>query len=508
MGARPLSSITERLRHQRVPDSERGQVLVIFAGGLVLILLIAALVFDLGQALVDRRTEQNAADAAALAGARYIPTATGSYQGLCTARGGSITGNATYKQVNTACDVATQYLAADGLTATVTVKYPPGPESEFSGLPNNIEVQIDASRPSFFAGVIGIVTRHTGAIGVAANSSGYTLPYSLLSLDPTGCGSSKVTGGGTITVGGTIHVDSNCSSDAFLISGQGAVTAPSCDAVGTIQVSGGGTGCSIQNNGSQVLGDPLRELPVPSTPTSLGQIQIVAGTSNPKGGSGCGNYMDSSGNEKNPAVLTSTVTSPSTCTIQKNNTYRMYPGYYPGGLHINAGTIYMEPGIYVIGGGGLNIQGATLISTASGGTTLGGGVLIVDTTFRLPSFCSGGTTSGCVGNMDWSANGTTVELLPLQASAGTVYTNMLLFVDRQTSPYRPTLTLNGGSTVTSLTGTIYAPTTSVTLNGNGAASVASQLIAYDFVINGNTGNLDITYNSDQLFQLTGVGLVQ
>jgi hypothetical protein len=186
----------------------------------------------------------------------------------------------------------------------------------------------------------------------------------------------------------------------------------------------------------------------------------------------------------------------------------MYPGYYPGGLQFNAGTFYMEPGIYVIGGGGMTVNGATLMSTDAGGTTLGGGVLIVDTTFRLSSFCSGGTTTGCVGDMSWAANGTTVKLNPLQASAGTIYTNMLLFVDRQTSPTRPSLTLNGASTTTSLAGTIYSPTATITINGNAASSIASQLIAYDFVINGNTGNLNITYNSNQLFQLAGAGLVQ
>ena len=40
--------------------AERGQILVIFAGGFLLICLIAALVFDVGQNLLDRRAEQNA----------------------------------------------------------------------------------------------------------------------------------------------------------------------------------------------------------------------------------------------------------------------------------------------------------------------------------------------------------------------------------------------------------------------------------------------------------------
>jgi uncharacterized membrane protein len=52
----------------------RGQVLVVFAGGLVTILAIGALVIDLGFAFMIRRAEQNAADPGAIAAARYIRT--------------------------------------------------------------------------------------------------------------------------------------------------------------------------------------------------------------------------------------------------------------------------------------------------------------------------------------------------------------------------------------------------------------------------------------------------
>ena len=45
---------------------------MLFAGGLVALLLMAALAFDVGMMLVERRDQQNAADAAALAGARYV----------------------------------------------------------------------------------------------------------------------------------------------------------------------------------------------------------------------------------------------------------------------------------------------------------------------------------------------------------------------------------------------------------------------------------------------------
>src|SRR5439155_11744095 len=51
---------------------QRGQVLVIFAGGLVALLAIAALVIDIGFVFMIHRQEQNAADPGALAAARYI----------------------------------------------------------------------------------------------------------------------------------------------------------------------------------------------------------------------------------------------------------------------------------------------------------------------------------------------------------------------------------------------------------------------------------------------------
>src|SRR6476619_3025823 len=64
------TSIRSRSRSR---SGERGQMLVIFAGALILILAIGALVVDLGFVFMLRRQEQNAAGPAAVAAARYIP---------------------------------------------------------------------------------------------------------------------------------------------------------------------------------------------------------------------------------------------------------------------------------------------------------------------------------------------------------------------------------------------------------------------------------------------------
>ena len=61
----------------RMGRRDSGQVLVIFAGGLLTLLVIAALVIDLGFTMAIRRSEQDAADAGAIAAARFIRTGAG-----------------------------------------------------------------------------------------------------------------------------------------------------------------------------------------------------------------------------------------------------------------------------------------------------------------------------------------------------------------------------------------------------------------------------------------------
>ena len=56
----------------RSRDGERGQILVLFAGGLVALLLIVGLVVDGGTAFVNRRGGQNTADLGALAGTKKL----------------------------------------------------------------------------------------------------------------------------------------------------------------------------------------------------------------------------------------------------------------------------------------------------------------------------------------------------------------------------------------------------------------------------------------------------
>jgi hypothetical protein len=489
-----LSSTTEpRVR-------QRGQVLVLFAGGLVLIMAIAALVFDVGQNLLDRRTEQNVSDAAALAGARYVHTAAYTYHGGCASV------PAGMPAVTAACGLAADSGYVDGQGGrTVRIDLPPVVPSTFSGLPGYIEVQIGNTRPSFVAGILGLRTQKTAALGVATNQSDIALPYSLLALDPTDCGASFITGspGTAIATNGTVHVDSSCSTapGALQLSGNGVLTAPECDVVGLIQTSGGATNhCTAAPSGVLVSGDPLKNLPPPAKPVGYPlPVQPLDGgpiPANCPGGS-------------SPA----TEASPSTCAFTNGpvagHVYRIFPGYYPGGISTSKATVYMDPVIYWIGGGGVDVQssGGLLISKAAGdnsGTNPTGGVLIYDTIDPVPS--TGCTGAGCFGGFTMNGSpGATLALRPLQSG---FYKGMVVFVDRAVPAGSTVVILNGGNSNLDIKGTIYSATGAVQFNGSATDVNATQVICYSFQVNGSGASFTMNYNPADLFHVTGVGLVQ
>jgi Flp pilus assembly protein TadG len=475
---------------------EAGQTLVLFALAIVVLLGIAALVFDAGQSFVDRRKEQDAADAAALAAARYLATCP-SPQSVANCPAA----------VSAAVALATSQGYTDGVNgATVAVKIPPGTETQFAGAPDTVEVNITASRGSIFAGVFGVARQSTGALGVAQNSSGYSLPYSLLALDPTSCGTNKITGTGGVTVGGTVHIDSNCPSQALLLSGQGVLDAPECDVVGGVQVGNNATNkCITQPAGVTVFGDPLRELPPPPQPAAPAPVVKISGGTKPIP-NGC------------PGSATpATAASPATCQFSSSYSgyfFRLGPGFYPGGLSFQAGTFYLEPGIYWLGGGGYSQNGnsALVMSVDPGGTTCtpepsSCGQLFYlgqDPDPTVQAACvTAPTGPGCFAG--WSMQGTSANL-EIQGIQSGPYQGMVIYVDRAFAG--ATLTLNGASTNFMLTGTIYAPTALIKINGNGATSISAQIIAYDIQANGNGGALNVPYGSNAFFHLKGIGLVQ
>ena len=174
--------------HQQLTADEQGQVLVIFALSLLTLLLFAALAFDTGVMLLERRDQQNAADAAALAGARYLP-------------------GSTVDAESAARSLATANGFTDGVdTATVDVTFPSA---------GRIKVEIGSTRASIFGGILGRVGWGVAASAVAANEDDVGAPFAMLSLDPHGCDALFVSGNGEVISNGNIQVNSDCANGAL-----------------------------------------------------------------------------------------------------------------------------------------------------------------------------------------------------------------------------------------------------------------------------------------------------
>ncbi len=509
----------ERLVVRRQP----GQIIVVFAGALVLLLLIGALVIDLGFVFMTKRQEQNAADPGAVAAARYIQpsadvnemwnaacfyavqngfhaTKTGNGGGLCAGAG-----------------------TGDG--STITVNYPPSASAgEFAFNTSYVEVVISRNHSSFLAGIIGLGQIPVTAGAVAANDTGTGASASLVALNPTKCGaggdyihpaaaSVPPGSGGFIQVnsdcgaGGGLGTNDTCTDGApqggFVADGGTTVTGPGLYVYGACDMNGASTDWHVDtvDEAANRFAD-LLSLLRPPAPTDLTIRQC--GTGQP-----------------------STAANPKHCTL--NGTVTLDPGTYYGGWRIATGgaNVTLNPGIYVIAGGGIDDTGGILTSAS-------GRVLIYSTdasaTWKTKCIAGQGTADACQGVLKM-AGGTNLHLegldrasaCPPYSTSGCPYGGLLMWQDangsataRGGSPFCDVSL--GGSSSLYLTGTIYAKCGNVTILGNNATGgcdlsaptqdcAAVQIIADTFDVGGGA-ILDMPYDPKDFYRLTLKGLVR
>jgi Flp pilus assembly protein TadG len=466
----------------------RGQVIVIFALALFTIVIVAALAFDAGQMILEKRDQQNGADAAALAGARYLINEPGQADPGARA-------------------IATENGFTNGIDNTTVQVHIPPVSGQFKALPGFVEVVISNRRPSVFGRIIGVTGWNVSARAVAANQQGLDLPFSMLTLHPTDCKALTVTGTGTITSNGSIQVNSECSSNAMDVGGSGTITVTAdgatCNAVGGILPHGGGTLNCVQSEDSYAIPDPLKTLAAPPVPPYPLPIEQVAGPSKARP-VGC------------PfSSAPATATNPSTCKFNASyagTSWRFFPGYYPGGIETSKATVYLEPGIYYIGGGGFKASNGGVYSVDPGLTAPphGGGILIYNTeAYEFHDECLAGTAppQACIGAIVLSGGESTIGLLPL--NDGSIWDGMVIFQDRYLSVEGgKDVQINGGNSLMEVAGTIYVPLGAVEVNGNAGTMILDQIIAYTFKINGGGGNIDILYRDGVTARISGVGLVE
>jgi len=474
-----------------------GQILVIFAGGLIVILAITALVIDLGFTFMIRRQEQNAADPGAIAAARHIrasgsPDVAGMRQAACfyARQNGFFPG---------AADDSGCVPANDPDGTTLTVNYPPSTDAGiYSGTPGFVEVTLSRPHRSFIAQVIGFPSFRVASSAVAAFSDGDSNSSSLVALDPSSsCTTAKVHGTADILIhpvtagidGGYVHVNSTCSagtpdtlcSDSpkggLVIDGGATLTSPHTYVSGTCKSNGTGLNSTL-TEGAVQIGDPLGELPPPDPADyPAGQCGPTGWVTEPTGPKSAG------------------------CEFKDDVVVKLEPGVYYGGWDVkkNGATLELAPGVYIIAGGGIKLTNEGSITSVQGGLGAPAPVLIFNT--------DNPATGTGQANIDFNASAT----LKLRAIETGPYRGILLWNDGNGS--NPTALIDlKGQTNLDISGTIYSPKGMVNIEGGGGIagvdSIASiQVIAWQFAIGGNY-NIDMPYDPSKLYSFDQKGLVR
>ncbi len=493
-------------------SASRGQVLVIFAGGLLTLLAITALVIDLGFVFMIGRQAQNAADPGAIAAARYIrsgatPDTVMMTRSACFyARQNGFFPGATD---NTGCVPAN-----DPAGTTLTVNYPPSSAAgQFAGRQGFVEVTIARPHRSFLAGIVGLPVIPVAKAAVAAFSDGDSNSNSIIALRTTACGGNSagsVSGGAQVTItpvydpltglpydGGYVHVNSTCGtppdtnvngvcgsgegSGGLKIDGSGSsLTAPHVYVSGTCVKSNLNTFSSPLTEGAVQIGDPLADL-VPPAPGSLPAGQCgVGGPFTAPTGSGSGG-----------------------CAFNSAGIVQLQPGTYYGGWRIgNNVQLKLATGIYIMAGGGISLNAGGTIESVDAVDGSIAPVLIFSTDNPSASCPSGG--SGCQDNLDFTATST----LRVRAIDSGPYKGILLWQDGDGS--KPTSWVKiGGQSTLNIAGTIYAPKAQVVLTGgsSGTGIASVQIISWEFDIGGGA-TLSMPYDPKELYQFEQKGLVR
>ena len=469
----------------------RGQILVLFALGLVALFTMAGLLFDGAQALVNRRQLQDAGDAAALAAVNIIQS--GTTRG-CSATAGPPPGSARPEVV--AAAVAAVTAALPGFPAADIVVTCPADWSNFA-----VGVDLDRHSPGFFASVAGFNGFDVATTSQAVNGQITGLHYSIVELDPSnlgwpngrrGCPSVLISGGPTIILEGSMQINSACTA-----ANGGALGTNGNAATVTMY-----NGAIIRMVGGYVPG-PLTMSPLPVTGQTAVKDPLAGLIAVP--------------------ISSLPVRSASKLTLNSGMTV-LLPGVYVGGISMKSSAkAVLRPGIFVMQGGGFDMGSqneaysvAATISTSSSATWASDcpvatcGVLLYNT----------GTTT-TLDDVAVGA-GATMKLRPYQPSADTSgvrveeYDNLLLWQDAIPVPAsnyaQPPIDLSGGGLI-DISGTIYAPSAALTMGGGSGGSGGSstnltlQFITWDLEFHGNTAFH--FYFQDALFaKPTDYGLIK
>jgi hypothetical protein len=415
-------------------SEDGGQALVLLASMLLTMLFAVGLAIDAGQLFVAKRTIQEAADAAAFAGAVqfYLD--------------GTIN-----KQV--AIDAAIADAQLNGFQdnvndTTVTVTSPPstGPAAG-----NLFAVEVVILRQVRTALVPAQAQLNQVRARSVAQAAPFASPYAIVALGNGTGPCITVSGTGGIAVpaspsprGGAIQA--NCTGTSIDLSGGGGINdSIGTSAAGTVNVPGRVTGPLTTNAPRQR--DPFAGFPKPPAPTPYTQNQ-------------------------SPYSIPSTTCSALT---------PLPPGVYNGGL-INTNTCantYLGTGVFVLRGGGLN-QNAQTGNTIT--NVPGGGVMIFNTHSNYPGI------PGTCGSIQ-AQQGGKIDITAMTQAQSQQYYGMGIYQDGACTNSIDVAS-NGALNIH---GTLYAPTANLGIQSQSSGTIDAQIVVATINLGAN-GTLTVNYN--------------
>ncbi|HXW54824.1 MAG TPA: pilus assembly protein TadG-related protein [Candidatus Cybelea sp.] len=440
-------------------NREAGQSLAFVAVGLVALMGFAGLAIDMGALRYDKRVEQTAADAAAIAGASNL-----AYGGVLTgALAASASNGFSAASAGNGCPPPAPATAVGSVA--VSINNPPcsGPHN---GDSNYVEVYVSEVQPTFFMRVFGVNSETITARAVATNVSAGAGSGCLYTVGTSGYG--ILMNGTNETINGPpCGIVDNAS---LLMNGSNdSITAGSIGVSGSATENGTATASPKPITGMPAGADPLAYLnsSAPSPASCRGSAKpVIINGRNPEPqmlppGDYCGGIMI---NGTNTVTVGAGVFSGIMINGTGNNV-TLSPGTY-GRITIDGSNanVTFNSGLYIINGN------AGFVDNGSNLTLSGTGVTFYSTADAGPITLDG---SGLTANLSAPTSGADVGMLLWQAPGDS-----------------NTITLNG-NTSTSLNGIVYAPSAQVTINGRNAVTPYFVLVTKNLLMNGaSTLNLD------------------
>lgn len=445
--------------------TESGQAIVIGAFAMVVLLAVMGLSIDMGVLRYDKRLQQTAADAAAVAGASNLAYDSAGSPGVIDA---ALTASAQNGFINNAGD-GTELPPTDlavGAVA-VTVHNPPiaGPHV---GNSKYVEAYVSAGQPTFFMKVLGVTKETITARAVAtrvSNEPGRAVACVTTTDPPTGKLTANDAGFGAS--GSVVLSAPDCAIVDYgnLVANGGknlSITAASIGVGGAYDPPSGAATISPEPvTGIPNAGDPLAgAYAIPSAGPSLGGVKITGGTCS---GAGC------SGVTYNGGVP----------TIQA--------GTYDDICIDNNQLVNFGSGLFVI-------TGASTCSSNVEFEINAGSIVCNSTTpcSGMPGSANDGVTFYIAGNASVNVSGTATVQLTAPNSGD--YEGLLFY---QSPTDSTTMNLSGNSS-SLYQGTIYTANDTTVLNFGGDTNFNS-LAAYTIIVVGQlqlAGNPNITIKSD------------